>query len=257
MNPLAQALVQRGGYNPTDAQNASTGPRAQELAREFGVSMDGGGGGIVNQAAQMTGGNTSGGFLQQAYGQVQQGLSDVKSRYSQLLGEIKGQAGQDVATEFGRRGIPTSSGVVAQAQGRETARRSSDVLASQTGAEYPFYSLLANLGINQASDAATAAGNQAIDWGSEFSSYVNQPSAAARPATQQQVKLNQANKPVISGGKTPTQIRTYSPAQQISNAIFSPLAKVQQAIPGIVQGAKNALATSGPLGAFSNLLFRR
>lgn len=41
MNPdqLAQALVQRGGYNPTDAANAARGPRAQELAKEFGVGQ--------------------------------------------------------------------------------------------------------------------------------------------------------------------------------------------------------------------------
>ena len=211
-----------------------------------------GGGGVVGQANQ---------YPSQAMSTAQQGLSDVKSRYSQLLGEIKGQANQDVATEFGRRGIPTSSGVVQQAQGRETARRGAAVLAEQSEAELPFYQLLASLGINQASlatDAASGGGAGGVDWGSEFSNFVNQPSAAARPATstQQPVKLNQANQSVVSGG-TPRTVQQYSPAQQISNAIFSPLAKVQQAVPGIVQGAKNALAASGPLGAFSNLLFRR
>lgn len=34
---LARVLVERGGYNWTDARNAATGPRAQELAREFGI----------------------------------------------------------------------------------------------------------------------------------------------------------------------------------------------------------------------------
>lgn len=33
---LANALVQHGGYNSTDAANAARGPRASELAREFG-----------------------------------------------------------------------------------------------------------------------------------------------------------------------------------------------------------------------------
>jgi len=37
-NALEQALIQRGGYNPIDAKNAAVGPRAAELAREFGVS---------------------------------------------------------------------------------------------------------------------------------------------------------------------------------------------------------------------------
>src|SRR3990167_10596777 len=99
MNSLAQALVQRGGYNPTDAINASTGPRAAELAREFGVSMDGGegggqiaqtGGGVVGQANQ---------YLSQTYGEVQKGLSSVKARYEQLKNEITGRANTDVATE--------------------------------------------------------------------------------------------------------------------------------------------------------------
>ena len=44
---LAQALVQKGGYNPTDAQNAARGGRASELAREF-LGIGGGGGGSVD-----------------------------------------------------------------------------------------------------------------------------------------------------------------------------------------------------------------
>lgn len=35
---LEQVLIQKGGYNPTDAKNAAMGPRAAELAKEFGVS---------------------------------------------------------------------------------------------------------------------------------------------------------------------------------------------------------------------------
>lgn len=37
-NSLASVLVARGGYNPVDAANAAIGPRAAELAKEFGVS---------------------------------------------------------------------------------------------------------------------------------------------------------------------------------------------------------------------------
>lgn len=41
MDPLAQALIDRGGYNPVDAANAAKGPRAAELAREFKVGIAG------------------------------------------------------------------------------------------------------------------------------------------------------------------------------------------------------------------------
>ena len=37
-NTLAQELIKRGGYNPTDAANSARGPRAAELAKEFGLS---------------------------------------------------------------------------------------------------------------------------------------------------------------------------------------------------------------------------
>ncbi|MFA5036128.1 MAG: hypothetical protein WC479_03035 [Candidatus Izemoplasmatales bacterium] len=39
MGALADILVSKGGYNKTDALNAEKGPRAAELAREFGVTM--------------------------------------------------------------------------------------------------------------------------------------------------------------------------------------------------------------------------
>lgn len=42
MGALADILVARGGYNRIDAENAERGPRAEELAREFGVSSGGG-----------------------------------------------------------------------------------------------------------------------------------------------------------------------------------------------------------------------
>lgn len=253
MNPLAQALVQRGGYNQTDAINASQGPRAAELAREFGVS-EGGGQALGGQTQAISQSNGAVGqannMLQNTYGMVQQGLSDVKSRYSQLLGEIKGQAGQDVASEFGRRGIPTSSGIVQQAQGRETARRSSEALVSQTNAEYPFYSLLSSLGINQANamDGAATSGVGGIDWGSEFSDYVGNSVKPAQTTTNnaQGIKLNQSNTAQISS-KTPKTIQPYSPLQQLSTAIFNPLARIQQAVPGIVNTAKTALTSQNPL----------
>lgn len=41
MGALADILVSKGGYNKTDALNAEKGPRAAELAKEFGVSLGG------------------------------------------------------------------------------------------------------------------------------------------------------------------------------------------------------------------------
>jgi len=40
MGQLADILQSKGGYNETDALNAEKGPRAAELAREFGVSLE-------------------------------------------------------------------------------------------------------------------------------------------------------------------------------------------------------------------------
>jgi hypothetical protein len=51
---LAKVLVEKGGYNPVDAANAANGPRASELAKEFGVSIGGVSGALQGLTAQPT-----------------------------------------------------------------------------------------------------------------------------------------------------------------------------------------------------------
>jgi hypothetical protein len=70
MGLLADTLVQRGGYNMQDALNAERGPRAAELAREFGVGSGGGGNPLqdVNKA------------IEDAFKRLQ---SDLVNRYGQ------------------------------------------------------------------------------------------------------------------------------------------------------------------------------
>lgn len=130
---LAQALVQRGGYNPVDAGNASRGPRASELAREFlGASTSSTQPSVqsssdINELArqqmqlQQQAIQPSVSAIQQAtqqqVGQLQQQREPLKQRYQNLLESLKSQQTEDITAqqtvtsrEFGRRGIPLSSG---------------------------------------------------------------------------------------------------------------------------------------------------
>ena len=127
-NQLAQILVQRGGYNPTDAANAAKGPRAQELAREFGISQPSQQPTGVTQAPQATPQpvdiNAIARQMQQLQTEAAQpaiktleaGRQPLKERYDTLLKSIKergafetGRADITSARELGRRGIPTES----------------------------------------------------------------------------------------------------------------------------------------------------
>lgn len=154
-NTLANTLVSRGGYNPTDAANAARGARAQELAREFGV-VPGGQSQQFNSANNAPQRNTYSqdnvnNTIKQAREQFQQAIaptvqnlqsqaniipqqiqqqteayqgqiSRLEKRYQDLIGSIKGQGQQQVdrqtlatRNEVGRRGVPLSSGVAEQA----------------------------------------------------------------------------------------------------------------------------------------------
>lgn len=136
MGALADTLVSRGGYNRIDAENAERGPRAGELTREFlgggggGGGNNGGGGNVIETAKQLLG------FQQQANqpaiqslqaqaGEVGQsfagqrerlagGIQALKDRYNQILDEMKGRVSTDLSREYGRRGIPLSSGMFEQ-----------------------------------------------------------------------------------------------------------------------------------------------
>ena len=154
-------------------------------------------------------------------------ISDIKSRYDQLKKEITGQAGEDVAKEFGARGVPISSGIVGQAQGRESARRSSDLLAQESGALAPFYQMLIGAQNQQAQN--TSGGQPGLDdlWSStiNLNSAVTNPAAAQRTnISQQPVKLNLANKPTV------TQQYQTSPLSNTQMGIYSALAPVQTAL---------------------------
>ena len=135
VNQLAQILVQRGGYNPTDAANAAKGPRAQELAREFGISQPSQQPSGVTTAPQTTSQpvdiNAIARQMQQLQTEAAQpaiktleaGRQPLKERYDTLLKSIKergayetGQADIVSARELGRRGIPTESTFAGQFQ---------------------------------------------------------------------------------------------------------------------------------------------
>lgn len=93
MGALADALVQRGGYNRIDAENAERGPRAAELAREFlGTSGGGGGRGVFNFDYA--------GEAQKAYG-------ELGAYYDRLLRESEGDLNKVLArlTEDYARGV--------------------------------------------------------------------------------------------------------------------------------------------------------
>lgn len=129
-NQLAQTLVSRGGYNQTDAMNAAQGPRAAELAQEFGVgqqqpstqvSYGAPGGGLSTgnygndviknaQALQQFNVQANQPAIQQLQNyipQVQQGFETQKNylqsqvqplqqRYQNLIDTLKGQQTQDI-----------------------------------------------------------------------------------------------------------------------------------------------------------------
>lgn len=155
MNPTsAQDLVNMGfyGYQGWDDAGALADYRATGGAGKGSATNIQSG--VNNSVSNFTGGlpslNVGGLDIVKAAQQLQQpgiqaanqAISDTKARYEQLKNEITGQANTDVAAEFGKRGIPTSSGIVQQAQGRESARRSTDLLASESSALAPFYQML-------------------------------------------------------------------------------------------------------------------
>lgn len=166
MGALADTLVSKGGYNITDALNAEKGPRAAELTREFmgggtsgSVGSSGGSGGsledyFAKQQALQTQANapaiqslqagipTSQASTQAQIGQRQAEIAPLKSRYDQLLADIKGQ-GQTAlesqtrvtAGELGKRGIEGSSTLAGQeiASATRPITQQTQSLTQQTG----------------------------------------------------------------------------------------------------------------------------
>ena len=172
MGILADTLVSRGGYNRIDAENAERGPRASELSREFlgGSSSGGGGGGggnVLDTAKQLLGFQQQANqpaiqSLQQQVGEVGQsfagqrqrlesGIQPLKDRYNQILDEMKGRVSTDISREYGRRGIPLSSGMFEQDLTSKLNPLTRDIgLASEQGVR-GIQDLIAGLGEGESS----------------------------------------------------------------------------------------------------------
>lgn len=163
MGALADILVSRGGYNMTDALNAEKGPRAAELAKEFGASTgssgsSGGGGGgmnmgnfdlssLMNQANEMRQKN-----VQPVIDALQKSKSSVTDRYNAIKDELVGGSNKELSREFGRRGIPLSSGLFDQTLNERTQAIVRSNSANQEAALSGIDAQIANLGAGGGGD---------------------------------------------------------------------------------------------------------
>jgi len=151
MGALADALVSRGGYNRTDAENAEKGPRAAELTKEFlGSSNSSSNGGynppsfddsifkqalalqqqaiepVVTAITKQKEGLPA--QMELTKGNLEATKGNLSARYDALLTELGRKQGVDESSvtlaqsrEFGKRGVPLSSGVYDQALLEKTA----------------------------------------------------------------------------------------------------------------------------------------
>jgi len=226
----------------------------QEALADYRATGGAGKGSLTNQTALGGGAPVGGGamatyptsaitqanqYLQPAIQQVQQGLSDTKARYQSILNSIKGQTETAVATEFGKRGVPTSSGIVQQAQAREVATNQAQGLAAESSATLPFYELLANLGLSQANAVTSATGGAGgagdINWGNEFSNFVTSSTPSVSkpspyPTIGKPVKLNQANKPIV------TDTTQYGQPSSFQNILFPALDTFKRSLQSVAGG---------------------
>lgn len=165
MNPQSvQDLINAGYYGYNGWGNA-------EALADFRATGGAGKGGPTNQTASNTSSssssttsNTSNPNLNTAAGYLNTAINNTNSAYQNLLNSIKGRTETAVASEYGKRGIPTSSGVVSQAQGQQVTDNQAQVLAQQTGATNPLYQMLAGLYGNQSElDAKSADKRASLD----------------------------------------------------------------------------------------------
>ena len=135
---LIRAMTQKG-HTESTARGAITGRGYADLAREYlgggggisdGGGVSGGGGNVLETAKQLLGFQQQANqpaiqSLQQQVGEVGQsfagqrqrlesGIRPLRDRYNQILDEMKGRVSTDVSREYGRRGIPLSSGMFEQ-----------------------------------------------------------------------------------------------------------------------------------------------
>ena len=170
MGALADALINKGGYNPTDALNAESGPRAAELTREFLGGGSSGSSGVSSGGSSGSGGSLEDYFASQQQlqtqanapaiqslqagipqsqattqaqvGQLQAEIAPLTDRYKQLLSDIKGQDQTQVeqqtrvtAGELGKRGIEGSSTLAGQeiVSANRPIQQQTQSLTQQTG----------------------------------------------------------------------------------------------------------------------------
>lgn len=102
---------------------------------------------ILNFAKQIA--QQSQQLAQPAINTLQGVVGDVKSRYQQALGVLRGEQDTNIAKEFGKRGVPTSSGIVSQEQQRQGQNLSAKFLTDELGMTTPLNTSIANLQAGQ------------------------------------------------------------------------------------------------------------
>lgn len=199
---------------------------------------------LANQALQ-----TYQPYIEKAAGFINQGLSDVKSSYQSLLDSVKKRTETNVAEEYGRRGIPISSGIVSQAQNEQVAANQAPIFASladKTNAAYGNLAglyggvgnFLQSLGIGDvsAAQALASATRAPIDsfWPSASASDFPQSPGASLPQTTTNTnnyssqtpitgypgvqRLADGSPAVLGGGATTGQIAGYRAQQTAQEA---------------------------------------
>lgn len=84
-------------------------------------------------------------YLDKAAGFINQGISKVQDSYQGLLDSIKKRTETGVAQEFGKRGIPISSGIVQNAQNEAVTNAQAPIVANQAKDLNTGYENLASL----------------------------------------------------------------------------------------------------------------
>ena len=148
------AAMTSKGHTESTARGAIAGRGFADLAREYlGVQSGGGGGGssdVLANAEAMLGFNRRANepvvaSLQQGIGEIGQtgaavrerleaGIQPMRDRYQQVLDSMVGNVGKETSNEFGRRGIPQSSGLFEQTMTNKVNPLIRDIgLASEEG----------------------------------------------------------------------------------------------------------------------------
>ena len=195
-NALIRAMTSKG-HTESTARGAIAGRGYADLAREYlgssGAPSAPGGGNtdVLSQARQLLGFNQEANkpvidSLQSQVGELgniyagqrqrlQSGIAPMRERYNQILDEMKGNVGKDLSREYGRRGIPLSSGMyesdltskinplvrdIGLAQ-EEGARSIEDLIAGlldkETSGKRDIYNAIAQLQAGQPSSAISNA----------------------------------------------------------------------------------------------------